>query len=191
VFADWPYSSPLTPDWWADRLDAVHGLPPVADVLTEHRCCGVSRFCDGGEERPDRLLTCSWAQSGVWVEAVQAWSAWGSPGPRQLPPVSRWSAWVPRCLLPRLLRGWPAAVRSFAGAPSCDRMAGFGGLMCHHTWVAPAESGCVGWVWPDEGKDCRQWRLINAYRWLRLVGWVLSWRSPPLNIKPRRTTSST
>lgn len=192
MFADRPYAGPRTPDWWVEQLDSVHGLPSVAAVLAECQCCGVSRFYDGGEECPDRLLTCSWTQLGVWIEAVQACSTWGSPGPQLIPPIFRWTAWVPRHLMFGTFRDWPTAISAFAAAPSCDRNPmGMGGLMCHHAWASPIGSDCVGWMWPDERLDRRQWWVINAYRWLRQVGWLCSWRSPPVSIKARRTNRCT
>ena len=50
---------------------------------------------------------------GVWVERVSGFISLG-PVPEQLGRASVWSAWVPRHLLPQALRGWPAALSSFA-----------------------------------------------------------------------------
>lgn len=168
MFPGWP----VILEWWIEQIATAHGLGPLSNALAAQPCCGVSRFFELGEECPDRVLTCFWHRSGVGLEAVQAWSN----GSQQLPPVSRWSAWVPRHLLPDRLRGWEQVLRSFEDAPSCDRQDGVGGFGCYHSFASGAAAGCVRWVWPNRRLDCEQWRCIRAYRWLRLVGWLLSWR---------------
>ena len=50
MFAEQPMSNPLTPTWWVEQLDAVHGFPSARDTLAARPCHGVSRFYDGGKE---------------------------------------------------------------------------------------------------------------------------------------------
>src|SRR5262249_26477873 len=141
--------------------DAAHGLPSVGEVLAARGCCGVSRYRTGSGDTPALSLTVSWGRSGAWVERVSAFISLG-PVPRQIEPASLWSAWVPRPLLPRRLQGWPAALSSFAAAPSVDRLAGLDGFSAHHSWAGPEGSGEAGWVWPD-GRDRGQWRLFGVH----------------------------
>jgi hypothetical protein len=114
---------PLTPEWWVQQLDTAHGLTPMPQAFAERPCHGVSRLYYNGEERPDRILTCFWRPGGVWAEALQAWCI-REGGPRQVPPVSRWSAEIPRHFLPECLRNWDMLRRSFELAPSCNREQG-------------------------------------------------------------------
>ena len=167
-------------------FDAAHGLPSVAEVFASRECCGVSRFREQSGEWPALTLTVSWGQSGAWVERVSEFVSLG-PAPQQVEPASAWAAWVPRHLLPRPLRGWPAATAAFAAAPSVNRLAGVHGLWCDHSWASSAGTGEAEWVWPD-GRDRGQWRLIGAYWRLVSISWLCSWRSPPADMKKRLST---
>src|SRR3954454_15379911 len=114
------FASPFPPGFWASVFDVALGVPSVSEVLAARGCCGVSRYRTGSGDYPALSLTVSWGRSGAWVERVSAFISLG-PVPSPLEPASAWSAWVPRHLLPRLLRGWPAALLSFAAAPSVNR----------------------------------------------------------------------
>ena len=183
------FDSPFPLGYWASVFDAAHGLPSVNEVLAARGCYGVSRYRTGGGDCPALSLTVSWGKSGAWVERVSAFISLG-PEPRQLGPASVWSAWVPRHLLPRLLRGWPAALSSFAAAPSVDRLAGLDGFSADHSWAGPEGSGEAEWVWPD-GRDRSQWQLIGAYRRLGAIAWLCSWRRVPEDVGVRRTRRCT
>ena len=175
--------------FWASLFDAGHGLPPVGEVLAARGCSGVSRYRTGSGDCPALSLTVSWGRTGALVERVSAFISLG-PVPRQVGPASAWSAWVPHHLLPRLLRGWPAALSSFAAAPSVNRLAGVDGFSAHHSWAGPDGDGEAEWVWPD-GRDQGQRRLIGAYGRLALAGWLCSWRGIPAEVAERRTRRCT
>jgi hypothetical protein len=187
--ADDVFASSFPPGYWASVFDVALGVPSLSEVLAARGCYGVSRYRTGRGEYSAVSLTVSWGRSGAWVERVSAFIELGCV-PRQSGPASAWSAWVPRHLLPRLLRGWPAAFSSFAATPSVNRLAGMDGFGADHSWAGLEGSGEAEWVWPD-GRDQSQWRLIWAYRRLELLAWLCSWRRVPADVGVRRTRRST
>lgn len=179
------FDSPSPLGWWASVFDAAHGLPSVKEVWASRGCDGVSRYRTGSGDAPARSITVSRGRSGAWVEWVSAFISL-DPIPSQLEPLSVWSAWVPRYLLPSTLRKWSIALTSFAAAPSVNRLGGLDGFSCHHSSAGPEGSGEAECVGPDD-RDRRQWWLIGAYRQLQWIAWLCSWRRLPANFEIRRT----
>ncbi len=152
-------------------LEVELGVPPLSECDDLPGCLGGTRFYAPGEDSPDLVLTCLWYRRGVRVQAVNG-SPILWPGTEKAP---RWEAWLTPGVLPPPLRNWGRVRESALAAASCEGEPVIGGTYCCHSLYSAREGVTAVWAWPDRHRHRPQWRLIDAYEWLRLAAWVSSW----------------